>query len=43
MECEKCFKELHECQACHGRPRNNCRTCQSTGMICPTHEGFWKR
>lgn len=46
MKCEKCFRPLLTCQGCKGQPTRGgltCSTCRNTGMVCPTHEGHWRR
>jgi len=51
MRCEKCFKPLHECQACHGTGGKGqgffgdltCSKCNNTGLVCIQHGGFWKK
>ena len=47
LQCEKCFKNLVECQACHGHAgpgrMTTCSVCNNTGLVCPEHGGFWKR
>jgi flavoprotein len=49
-KCEKCGRTLVECPVCKGGRASNgffgklaCRTCNSTGYVCPVHEGHWKR
>lgn len=47
MQCQKCYKNLQECQACGGRSGpgtgRTCSRCSNSGMLCPSHGGFWKR
>lgn len=43
LKCEKCFRTLNDCQVCHGKTRNLCRTCNNTGMVCSDHGGYWKK
>jgi hypothetical protein len=50
MHCEKCQRPLQDCQKCKGgRQRGvggaklTCANCRSTGQVCPTHKGAWKR
>jgi hypothetical protein len=50
MECEKCYLTLYKCEYCDGQTRTSllgdrltCRTCNSTGWLCRTHEGHWQR
>ncbi len=48
MTCKKCFRPLHDCQACNGGRASGffgkltCSTCNNTGLQCPQHGGFWK-
>ncbi|MFE3193821.1 hypothetical protein ACFXHA_32795 [Nocardia sp. NPDC059240] len=48
--CEKCFKHLNDCQSCKGKGGSSglagplhCSTCKSTGLVCNTHGGLWKK
>ena len=48
-ECRKCHNSLYECPDCNGQTRTSilgdrltCSTCQSTGRLCRTHEGYWQ-
>ncbi|WP_158612947.1 hypothetical protein [Nocardiopsis sp. Huas11] len=49
MKCEKCFRHLHTCQACNGRPGQSilgdpltCSKCHE-GLVCSNHGKHWKR
>lgn len=49
MKCPKCGGPLHRCGTCKGQTstsilgdRLSCKECNSTGLICPTHGGYWK-
>jgi hypothetical protein len=50
MECKKCNRKLHICDACDGQKKKSflgdqlsCKKCNSTGMLCPEHHGHWKK
>lgn len=44
MKCEKCFRQLNDCQACRGGRTNlTCSKCRNTGQVCSDHGGFWKK
>ena len=50
MQCEKCYRELRECEDCKGQTRTSllghaltCSTCNSTGSLCDEHKGHWQR
>jgi len=47
LKCERCFKNLVVCQDCKGRSGpgtgRTCKTCNSTGLVCPTDGKFWKK
>lgn len=46
MDCKKCFKKLHTCTACNGRPNaggRTCSKCNNTGLLCVDHDGFHGR
>ena len=49
MECSKCHSNLRECGDCDGQTRKSvggwnltCSTCNSTGWLCPQHDGHWE-
>ena len=48
MTCRKCGRPVHDCPACNGGRlsgffgRLTCRTCNSTGLVCPEHGAYWK-
>lgn len=49
LKCRKCGCPVHVCPHCKGQTRTNflgdtltCRTCQNTGYLCGTHDGYWK-
>lgn len=48
MACRKCGNELYECPDCKGQTLTNpfgepltCKTCRSTGSLCPVDGGHW--
>jgi hypothetical protein len=50
MKCEKCGAPLLTCNVCKGQThtsilgdRLSCNKCNSTGLQCPTHGGYWKK
>jgi hypothetical protein len=49
MECSKCHESLYKCKYCDGQTKSGllgghltCKTCNSTGWLCPRHEGYWE-
>lgn len=49
MKCQKCFRPLVDCQDCKGTGggggffgTTQCSKCKNTGLVCPTHDGFWQ-
>jgi len=49
MDCSKCYRTLHECRDCQGQTATSiggwkltCSTCDSTGLICTEHGGYWQ-
>jgi hypothetical protein len=49
MQCSRCFTALYMCHYCEGQTKKSllgdtltCKTCRSTGWLCPEHEGFWE-
>ena len=44
LTCAKpdCGKPLLTCRACRGRPGKDCRQCDTTGMVCSAHGGYWR-
>ncbi len=49
MKCQKCHKQLNDCQACKGGTMRSplggkltCSKCNTTGSVCSTHGGYWK-
>ena len=44
MKCEKCSRQLHDCQGCRGGRSNlTCNQCRTTGLVCSEHGGHWRR
>ena len=50
MKCEKCGAPLLTCNVCKGQTKTSflgdtlsCKACNSTGKVCPTHDGYWKK
>lgn len=50
MKCEKCGAPLLTCNVCKGQTHTSmlgdklsCKTCGSTGKVCPTHGAYWKK
>jgi hypothetical protein len=48
MECRKCHRPVHHCQACNGGRASGiagkltCSKCNNTGAVCIEHGGHWK-
>ncbi len=48
MNCNKCHRPLHDCQACKGGTASGmfgkltCKACNTTGLVCHQHGGHWK-
>jgi hypothetical protein len=47
MKCNKCHRQLHDCQSCKGQGggngifgKINCSKCNG-GLVCPTHGKHW--
>jgi hypothetical protein len=47
-ECKKCGRPLHMCDICDGQRKKSflgdrlgCKNCNSTGYVCPEHQGHW--
>ena len=44
-DCQKCGKPLYDCTVKHTNAfgKMTCNKCQNTSLICPTHNGLWKK
>ena len=48
MTCHRCNRPLQDCPGCDGgrfrgiAGKLSCSKCNSTGLVCPVHGGYWK-